>query len=111
MKSILARTDQLPILIFDEIDTGISGATAQKVADCMASLGESVQILAITHLPQVAAAGRFQFRVAKQVEDDVTRTLMTALDEGERIHEIAALLSGSTVTDAARASARELLKV
>lgn len=111
MKSILARTDQLPILIFDEIDTGISGATAQKVADCMASLGATLQILAITHLPQVAAAGSAQYRVEKHTDGDVTRTLMTKLDPDARIHEIAALLSGSTVTEAARASARELLNL
>lgn len=77
----------------------------------MAALGESLQILAITHLPQVAAAGRSQYRVAKETDGDVTRTRIARLDEDARIQDIAALLSGSTVTETARASARELLKL
>lgn len=110
LKSILAKSARMPILIFDEIDTGISGAIAQRVGDCMLELGRYHQIIAITHLPQVAAAGETHFKVKKWTENGETRTSMIRLSETERRVEVASLLSGSEVTEAALRSARELLE-
>jgi len=110
LKSILAKSDRLPILIFDEIDTGISGQIAQRVGDCMISLGSYHQIVAITHLPQVAAAGNSHFRVAKKIEAGQTQISMSKLSEMERREEIAALISGSVVTEGSLQSARELIE-
>ncbi|NNF02911.1 MAG: DNA repair protein RecN [Rhodothermales bacterium] len=110
LKTILARNDRLPMLIFDEIDTGISGAIAGRVGRCMKELASFHQIIAITHLPQVAAAGNSQYRVEKSTDGTSTRTTMRRLTEEERREDIARLLSGSTVTDAALRSARELLE-
>ena len=110
LKTILARNDRLPMLIFDEIDTGISGAIAQRVGRCMQDLASYHQIIAITHLPQVAAAGTSQYRVEKSTDGKTTRTTMRRLTDDERREDIARLLSGSSVTDAALRSARELLE-
>ena len=110
LKSILAKSDRLPILIFDEIDTGISGSIAQRVGDCMLSLGGYHQIIAITHLPQVAAAGEAHFKVAKSVEEGRTRIAMRRLSTAERREEIAALISGAEVTEGALRTARELIE-
>lgn len=109
LKSILAKSERMPILIFDEIDTGISGPIAQRVGDCMLDLGNYHQIIAITHLPQVAAAGTTHFKVEKWTEGGETRTSMKQLSHAERKSEIASLLSGSTVTEASLFSAQELL--
>lgn len=110
LKSILAKSDRLPILIFDEIDSGISGSIAQRVGDCMLELGRYHQIIAITHLPQVAAAADVHFKVQKQTRDGKTRTSMVRLSETERRSEIASLLSGARVTEASLRSARELIE-
>jgi DNA repair protein RecN (Recombination protein N) len=110
LKSILAKSARMPILIFDEIDTGISGAIAHRVGDCMLELGRYHQIIAITHLPQVAAAGEWHFKVRKWTENGETRTSMVQLSETERRVEIASLLSGAEVTEASLRSARELLE-
>jgi len=110
LKSILAKSDRLPILIFDEIDTGISGSIAQRVGDCMLSLGGYHQIIAITHLPQVAAAGEAHYKVAKSVDDGRTRIAMKRLSLTERREEIAALISGAEVTEGALRTARELIE-
>ncbi len=110
LKSILAKSDRLPILIFDEIDTGISGAIAQRVGDCMVELGSYHQIIAITHLPQVAAAGDAHFRVEKESDGQATRTSMIRLSESARREEIASLLSGENITEASLRSARELIE-
>jgi len=110
LKSILAKSDRLPTLIFDEIDTGISGAIAQRVGDCMLALGGYHQIVAITHLPQVAAAGNSHFKVLKSVEDGHTHIHMARLSDAERREEIASLISGSEVTEGSLRSARELIE-
>lgn len=110
LKSILAKSDRLPILIFDEIDTGISGAIAQRVGDCMLALGGYHQIIAITHLPQVAAAGTTHLKVVKSVQDGRTHISMKRLSESERREEIASLISGSEVTEGALRTARELIE-
>ena len=110
LKSILAKSERMPILIFDEIDTGISGAIAQRVGDCMLDLGSYHQIIAITHLPQVASAGSTHFKVEKWSEGGETRTSMKQLTSDERRVEIASLLSGSAITEASLHSAQELIE-
>ena len=109
LKSILAKSDRLPILVFDEIDTGISGAVAQQVGQSMKNLAQYHQIIAITHLPQIAALGDAHFVVRKEVDQGRTRTRIDQLDEEGRAVEIATLLSGTQVTTAALESARELI--
>ncbi|MFT5514514.1 MAG: DNA repair protein RecN (Recombination protein N) [Rhodothermales bacterium] len=109
MKSILAKSDRLPMLVFDEIDVGVSGSIAAAVGARMRDLGRYHQIITITHLPQVAAQGEAHYRVEKVVEDGRTRTSMRHLSQEERIAEVASLISGSEVTDAAIESARELI--
>lgn len=111
LKSILAKSDRLPILVFDEIDVGVSGAVAQRVGQRLKELAGFHQIVAITHLPQVAALADAHFRVEKVVADGRTRTAVRRLTETERIEEVASLMSGAVVTDAARASARELIRL
>ncbi len=96
-------------LIFDEIDRGVGGATADAVGRRLKSLAESGQVLVVTHSPQVAARGAHHWRVEKRVSEDVTTSTVTALSAADRVDEIARMLSGDTVTDAARDAARALL--
>ena len=109
LKTILAKNDRLPILVFDEIDTGVSGAMARVVGERLRDLARYHQVLAITHLPQVAALADAHFRVGKVVSDGRTRTVVQRLTDAERTEEVATLISGERVSDAARASARELI--
>lgn len=109
LKAILAKTQSLPAIIFDEIDTGISGETAQRAAQILSEMGEKMQVLAITHLPQIAAQGKHHFKVAKNTTSTSTETAITYLDANERVEEIARLLSGATISEAARKTAEELL--
>ncbi len=109
IKTVLAKAERMPILVFDEIDTGISGATARKVGEAMHDLAQYHQIVAITHLPQIAALGDVHFKVEKTVEDGRTRTGLRRLSGEEREGAVAQLLAGDTVTDAALTSARELM--
>lgn len=111
LKTILARSERLPILVFDEIDTGISGAMARQVGQKMHGLSRSHQIIAITHLPQIAALGDLHFRVSKSIADGRTRTEMVRLDESEHAGQLASLIAGGQVTEAALESARELMRV
>ena len=97
-------------MIFDEIDTGISGITASVVGRKMSQLGRRHQILCITHLPQIAAAGDSQYQIAKDEDDDSSYTTISRLGETERITEIARLLGGANITETTLASARELLE-
>jgi len=110
LKSVLARTDRLPVMIFDEIDAGISGAIARRVGERMRELGRYHQLIAITHLPQVASLADAHFRVEKRVEDGRSTTSMKKLGEIERHREIAPLLSGEEVSEASLDSARELIE-
>ncbi len=96
-------------MIFDEIDRGVGGATADAVGSRLRRLAETGQVLVVTHSPQVAAKGAHHWRVDKRVEGDVTTSHVAALAESERIDEIARMLAGDTVTDAARDAARALL--
>ena len=105
LKAMMARYTAMPALIFDEIDTGVSGSAADRMGQLICRMGEDMQVFAITHLPQVAAKGNAHYLVTK--ENDVTDIRL--LSREERIHEIARLLSGSVITDAAVANARALL--
>ena len=111
LKTILAKSERLPILVFDEIDAGISGPIARKVGESMRDLAQYHQIVAITHLPQIAALGHVHFRVAKQVADGRTRSQIDRLSADEQMAQVASLISGSEVTEAALESARELMGV
>ena len=96
-------------MIFDEIDRGVGGATADAVGRRLKALAEGGQVLVVTHSPQVAALGAHHWRVAKHVEDGLTLSRVVPLDAGARIDEVARMLAGDTVTDAAREAARSLL--
>jgi len=109
MKSILARSSSVETIVFDEVDSGIGGATAEVVGDKLRSLAGYHQILCITHLPQIAIKGKTHFMVEKQVLDGRARTVISELDHEERVREIARLLGGKKVTQKAVAHARELL--
>jgi DNA repair protein RecN (Recombination protein N) len=95
----------MPTLVFDEIDTGVSGSTADKMGSLVCSMGEKMQVIAITHLPQVAAKGNAHFLVSRKA--DVTS--MRLLDSEGRVMEIARMLSGASITPAAIENARTLL--
>lgn len=107
--STLAETKNLPVLIFDEIDTGVSGEVASRIASEFARMGKNLQLIAITHLPQVAARGTHHFHVAKEAEDNKTKTFIKKLTKKERIQELAKMISGEKVTDAAIENAENLL--
>lgn len=111
LKAMISGAVKLPTIIFDEIDTGVSGKIAEKMADIMKEMGEANrQVISITHLPQIASKGSFHYKVEKHDTDNGTTSLMHRLTEEERIHEIAQMLSGENITDAALTNARELLK-
>ena len=109
LKTILAKSERLPILVFDEIDVGISGDMARRVGESMHDLARYHQIITITHLPQIAALGDRHFQVEKVVEDGTTKTTIHRLDEEEQATQVASLISGEEVTDAALENARELM--
>ncbi len=110
MKSSLAKNDKLPLLIFDEIDTGVSGRIARKVGAELKNLSRFHQIIAITHLPQIAALADRHFKVEKYSFEGRAVSGIRELSEQEKLEEIASLLSGETVTDSALSSAKELLR-
>jgi DNA repair protein RecN (Recombination protein N) len=109
LKVCLARGSEALTLIFDEIDRGVGGATADAVGRRLARLAEGAQVLVVTHSPQVAARGAHHWRVEKRVEGEATRSTVTPLDAAARIDEIARMLAADRVTEAARAAARVLL--
>ena len=109
LKTALAKSDHIPVLIFDEIDIGISGRIAQVVGRSLQNLAHTHQILCITHLPQIASMGHQQYLVEKQVEDARTRTHIHELNDSERPHAIARLLGGKTITDVHLEGAKQLL--
>ncbi|MGB0497570.1 MAG: DNA repair protein RecN [Rubricella sp.] len=104
-----ARADGLT-MIFDEIDRGVGGATADAVGRRLSTLAQEAQVLVVTHSPQVAARGAHHFRIAKSSDGITTRTDVSELGQGDRLDEIARMLAGDTITDAARAAALELLR-
>jgi DNA repair protein RecN (Recombination protein N) len=109
LKAILSRTKSLPTIIFDEIDTGVSGATARKIADILADMGQDMQVISISHLAQIAAKGESHFKVWKENSDGKTQTKIQELTADQRLEEIARLLSGEEITEAALANARQLI--
>jgi DNA repair protein RecN (Recombination protein N) len=109
IKSILSRYKKLPTLIFDEIDTGVSGKISDSVADLMIALSSQLQVLTITHLPQVAAKGNHHFKVQKVIENGQTRSQLISLGSEARIEEIAMMLSGNQITPTAIAHAKQLM--
>ena len=111
VKSLIAGAMALPAIIFDEIDTGVSGETADKVGDIMHQMGETMQVIAISHLPQIAAKGEAQYLVYKEESNHLAETRIRRLSYEERIKEIAQLLSGAKLTAAAIENAKELLKI
>jgi len=110
LKSLLTKNNNLPTIIFDEIDSGVSGEVADKVGQILAGMGKYMQVINITHLPQVASQGTRHYHVYKDDTDDSTFTRVKLLSPDERILELARLLSGSEVTETAMKNARELLK-
>lgn len=98
-------------MIFDEIDTGISGKTAWKVSEKLGTLAKSHQILCITHLPQIAAMADASFKIVKQVVDNKTVTTITDMEQEDVVEELARMLGGENITDAVRENARELIKL
>ncbi|OOL19909.1 DNA recombination protein RecN [Bombella intestini] len=109
LKVVLAGRSSLTTLVFDEVDSGVGGATASAIGERLNRVAKDVQVLAITHSPQVAAYGNHQLRIAKQVVNNQTQTSATPLTDEERREELARMLAGDTVTDAARAAADSLL--
>jgi DNA repair protein RecN (Recombination protein N) len=110
VKALIAGATALPTIIFDEIDTGISGEVADKMGQIMHGMGTVMQVITITHLPQIAAQGNTHYFVYKDDEKETTETNIRRLSPDERIQEIAQMLSGSELTDAAIENAKELLK-
>lgn len=110
IKAMIAGFTALPAIIFDEVDTGVSGDIADKMADIMQDLGGKMQVITITHLPQIAAKGRAHYFVYKEDTDDRTVTRIKPLAKDERVKEIARMLSGASLTQASMANARDLLK-
>lgn len=110
LKAVVARRMNMPTIVFDEVDTGVSGEIAEQMGLMMRRMGDDIQVMAITHLPQVAAQGVEHFKVYKRDEGDRTVTHVEKLDHEARVSEIAAMISGSEVTEAARENARALLK-
>ncbi len=110
LKVNLAQSSNLPTMIFDEVDAGIGGAVAQAVGERLARLGQDVQVLVVTHAPQVAALGSSHFKVAKHTENDITTTTVYQLSVSERQEEIARMLAGEVISDEARAAALKLMK-
>lgn len=111
IKTVLADSDDIPTLIFDEIDTGISGRTAQKVSEKLAYIAKSHQVICITHLPQIAAMADCHYEIAKTVEGGRTATSIRRLDGEEMVEELARLLGGVQITEAVRENAREMKRL
>ena len=110
LKSLISSSAAIPTIIFDEIDAGVSGDTADKVGLLMSQMADEMQVINITHLPQVASRGKYHYLVYKEDKKDSTYTYIKLLAQEERIVEIAKLLSGEELTDAALKNAKELLK-
>ena len=111
LKALISRCRHLPTIIFDEIDTGVSGTMAEKMANVMQQMACNCQVICITHLPQIAALGTTHYRVYKQEDETGTTSHIDRLTPDERIREIANMLSGAEMTEAAINNAKSLLKI
>ena len=109
VKALIAGSTSLPTIIFDEIDTGVSGEVADMMGNIMCEMGKNMQVITITHLPQIAAKGQSHFKVYKYDTENTTQTTIVPLNKEERVMEIARMLSGSSLTDAAIENAKQLL--
>ena len=111
LKSMMARYANMPTMIFDEIDTGVSGSVADKMGSVICAMGEFMQVFAITHLPQVAAKGSAHYMVSKSIDPETSKAVSTIkkLSDEQRVMEVARMLSGSELTDAAIANAKSLI--
>lgn len=109
LQKMVSERRDLPTILFDEIDTGVSGDVAQKIGHLLNQMGEKVQLIAISHLPQVAAKAEYHLVVAKKIENQEMKTRVYSIDEQERIIEIARLLSGEQISDAALSNAKNLM--
>ena len=110
VKSLISQKNLLPTVIFDEIDIGVSGNIAGKMGNILLQLSKAMQVIVITHLPQIAGKGNTHYVVYKEVKDDMTKTVINRLNENDRIIEIAKMLSGQDVTNASVETAKQLLK-
>ena len=113
LKQMRARFANMPTMIFDEIDTGVSGSVADKMGTMICSMGDAMQVFAITHLPQVAAKGQAHYLVSKEIDPATSKAVSTIkrLSDQQRVLELARMLSGSSLTDAAIANAKSLLSI
>jgi DNA repair protein RecN (Recombination protein N) len=112
LKAMRARFAKMPTMVFDEIDTGVSGSVADKMGSMICDMGSYMQVFAITHLPQVAAKGSAHYLVSKEIDPSTSKAVSTIkrLSDDQRVLELARMLSGSILTDAAIANAESLLK-
>lgn len=111
VKRVIAARDPVSVYIFDEVDTGVGGPTAEAIGRKLRSVGARRQAMCVTHLPQIAAMGQQHVHVTKEVVGDRTRSKVDVLDESGRVEELARMLGGATITDTTRANARELLRL
>jgi DNA repair protein RecN (Recombination protein N) len=111
VKAILSENIQLPTIIFDEIDTGVSGEVSNKIAHIMQQMSENMQVIAITHLPQIASKGKQHYKVFKEDKNGITSTNLKQLNQEQRITEIAEMLSGKDISTSALTHAKELLSL
>jgi DNA repair protein RecN (Recombination protein N) len=109
LQKMVSEKRDLPTILFDEIDTGVSGDVAQKMGHLLNQMGEKVQLIAISHLPQVAAKAQHHLVVAKKIENQEMKTRVYSICEEERVVEIARLLSGEQISDAALSNAKNLM--
>jgi DNA repair protein RecN (Recombination protein N) len=110
LKSILSEADEIPTMIFDEIDTGVSGEVAKRIGALMKSIGSKTQIIAVTHLPGVAAKGQHHFKIVKSEKQGKVVSTLVELDKAKRVEELAAMFTGDHLTEASLESARLLLE-
>ena len=111
LKVVLSDSDKVSSMIFDEVDTGVSGSAAEKIGRKLKQVSKNKQVFVITHLPQVASFADFHYKVTKTEKDGKAVSNITLLNENEKIREIARLMSGSVINDSALKAAEEMLKV
>ena len=111
LKTVFSSVDNISVLIFDEIDTGISGETVRKVAEKLKELSRTVQVICVTHSPQIAGKSNQQFFIKKEIENNVTETKVRELNTDERIREIARIISGDNITETSIKHAKEIMKL
>jgi len=109
IKSLISKRNLLPTIIFDEIDSGVSGKVAGKVGAILSKMSKNMQVIVITHLPQIAGKGLTHYVVTKEIEGDFTKSIIKKIEKDERIAEIAKMLSGTDKSKSALETAKELL--